>query len=92
MVVQVNKYSAIELQLLSLDSVTKALQNDLDMDQLNSSDLPKILQSISVATGCDYIYFFSEIRKATLQNKWVIATHFLESKYCNSDNPLPELE
>ena len=64
MVVQVNKYSARELRLLSLGSLIKALQNDPDLGR-SSSDPPQILQSIYVATGCDYISFFSEIGKAT---------------------------
>ena len=37
----------------------------------------------------DFLYKIFII-DGTLQKQWVIATHFLGSKY--SDNPLPELE
>ena len=53
---QLSAYSARELRLLNLSSLTMALQNDPDLGRLNSStDLPKILQSIFVCARCDYI-------------------------------------
>ena len=57
-IVQVSAYSARELRL------TLALHNDPDLGRLNSTDIQKLLQSIFVCTGCDYIKFFSKIGKA----------------------------
>ena len=64
-IVQLSAYSARELRLLNLSSLTSALRNDPDLGRLNNSDLPKIVQSLYACTGCDYISFFSTIGKST---------------------------
>ena len=42
--------------------------NDPDLAALKLSDLPQILQTLFVCTGCDYITFFSGIGKATFMH------------------------
>ena len=64
-IVQLSAYSARELQLLIVKFDNGFTENDPDLGRLNNTDLPKILQSIVVCTGCDYISFFSKIGKAT---------------------------
>ena len=63
--VQVNKMDARELRFLNLAGLKMALKNDPDLGLLCSEQLPEILQTIYVSTGCDYISFFSGIGKAT---------------------------
>ena len=64
-IVQVSTYSAQELRLLNLSNLISALQNDPDLAHVNPSVLAKVMQTIYVVTGCDYISFFSQIGKAT---------------------------
>lgn len=64
-IVQVSAYSARELRLIQLSSLTSALQNDPDLAHVNPAILPQVIQTIYVATGCDYTSFFSQIGKAT---------------------------
>ena len=49
--VQVNKFSVRELQLLSLSSIRKALQNDPDLGRQNSKDLPQPNQAMYFSAG-----------------------------------------
>ena len=58
---QLSAYSARELRLLNLSSLTMALQNDPDLGRLSSTDLPKILNlSLFVL---DVTRFLSKIGK-----------------------------
>ena len=41
------------------------LHDDPDLARIDNNILPKIMQTIYVATGCDYTSFFSQIGKAT---------------------------
>ena len=64
-VLQISNHNARErTYVLELSSLVKALENDPDLGRLNPSDLPQLLQTIYVGTGCDYISFFSQVGKA----------------------------
>ena len=63
--VQISIYSARELRILRMSSLRKAMQNDPDLGKLSQANLPQIFQTIYVATGCDYVSFFSQIGKST---------------------------
>ena len=64
-VVQINPFSARELRLLRISSLIQALQADPDLGRVRESELPSILQTLFVCTGCDYVSFFHGIGKAT---------------------------
>ena len=63
--VQVSAINSKEVRFVNLSALAYALVNDPDLAALKSSDLPQILQTLFVCTGCDYISFFSGIGKAT---------------------------
>lgn len=63
--VQVSNYSARELKLLNMTNLIRVLNCDPDLGHINCTQLPQILQTLYVITGCDYISFFSQIGKAT---------------------------
>ena len=63
--VQVSAINSKEVRFVNLSALAYALVNDPDLAALKSSDLPQILQTLFVCTGCDYIPFFSGKGKAT---------------------------
>ena len=77
MIVQVSTYSARELRLLNLSNLISALQNDPDLAHVNPSVLAKVMQTIYVVTGCDYISFYSQIGKATFLRYFYQYTSFI---------------
>ena len=58
--IQVNKYNSNELQYLHLQALVAALENDPDLSAL-PKQLPQILQTMYVATRCDYTSSFSGV-------------------------------
>ncbi len=64
-IAQVSPFSSRELRLLGLSSLIRALEADPDLAQIPPSQLPRILQTLYICTGCDYISFFSKLGKAT---------------------------
>jgi len=63
--IQINTASSRELKFVNLTVLNTAIQNDPDLVAINPAILPKVLQTIYVCTGCDYISFFSQLGKAT---------------------------
>ena len=76
-VVQVSKHNSREVRILSLSSLTKALEYDPDLGRLSSRELPQLLQTIYVSTGCDYISFFSQIGKASFMKYFLQYASFI---------------
>ena len=64
-ILQISTYSAQELRFLNLTTMICLLHNDPDLARIGNKILPKVMQTIYVATGCDYTSFFSQIGKAT---------------------------
>ena len=61
-VLQINKLSA---RYLDLNALKLTLQNDSDLSHFESATLPRVLQTLYISTGCDYISFFTKIGKST---------------------------
>ena len=64
-IVQLSKPSDKESRFIHMNSLIQALENDPDLSELPPSILPQILQSVYVATGCDYTSFFCGLGKAS---------------------------
>ena len=64
-IVQINTASSRELKFVNLTALNTAIQNDPDLATINPAILSKVLQTLYVCTGCDYISFFSQLGKAT---------------------------
>lgn len=64
-ILQISTYRAWELRFLNLTTMICLLHNDPDLARIGNKILPKVMQTIYVATGCDYTSFFSQIGKAT---------------------------
>jgi hypothetical protein len=61
--VQISKLDK-ELKLLHLHSLSDALQRDPDLAHIPESAIPQTIQTLFVATGCDYVSFFSGLGKS----------------------------
>ncbi len=64
-IVQLSKPSDKESKFVHMNNLLLAIENDPDLFQLLPSIRPQALQSLYVATGCDYISFFSGLGKAS---------------------------
>ena len=64
--IQINTASKGELKFVNLTALNTAIQKDPDLAAINPAILPKVLQTIYMCAGCDYISFFSQLGKATL--------------------------
>ena len=63
--VQISTLTSPDTRFLHLNSLCFALARDPDLASTPASQLPKILQTAFICTGCDYISFFSGLGKAT---------------------------
>ena len=63
-IIQISDRNSREAKLLHMRQLIIALSNDPDLASVETTLLPKILQTLFVVTGCDYISFFSGIGKA----------------------------
>ena len=50
---------------LSLDSLRRSLEGDPDLSTIPRELLPKVLQTLFICTGCDYVSYFAGIGKST---------------------------
>ena len=64
-IVQVSAIGSCDLKLLCTKSLIQALSDDPDLAYVQSLTHTSVLQTLFVATGCDYISFFSGIGKAS---------------------------
>ena len=78
-IIQLNKISSRELKYLHLTNLLKALANDPDLAHINPTELPQILQTLYVCTGCDYTSFFSRVGKATFLRYFFQHASFITS-------------
>ena len=53
------------MKFVNIPALNSALCTDPDLAGLNATELPQILQTLFVCTGCDYTSFFSGLGKAT---------------------------
>ena len=75
-IVQLNKHSDERTRYLHMTNMIIALSNDPDLSALHIPTRPQVLQSIYVATGCDYTSFFNGLGKVTF-----LATFFQHAAF-----------
>ena len=63
--VQISTFTSPDTRLLHLNLLRSALAGDPDLAPAPANQLPKMLQTAFISTGCDYISFFSGLGKAT---------------------------
>ena len=85
-VAQINPYHTRELRLLHLTRLIMALETDPDLGKVESH-LPHILQALYVATGCDYVLFFSRIGKSTFMRYFYQYASFITGGTDKSTTP-----
>lgn len=64
-IVQLNVYTSMEHQYLWANKLQLALTGDPDLAAVETDNRLALLQSLFIATGCDYTSFFAGIGKAT---------------------------
>ena len=64
-VVQLNTYTSIEHKFLHVHKLRSALDGDPDLAIVPPHQTFKMMQTLFIATGCDYTSFFAGIGKAT---------------------------
>ena len=82
--VQVSAINSHQLRLLNLTAFVQALGNDPDLEHLDPGILPHVFQTLYVASGCDYISFFSQVGKATF-----LRYFFQYSSFISAENEHP---
>ncbi len=65
MFVQISPFSSPELRILHLNELCHSFSRDPDLAVVPIEMHPKLLQSVFICTGCDYISLFSGLGKAT---------------------------
>jgi hypothetical protein len=63
---EINITGSNHKRILSLSNLKYNLISDPDLSSVSPSLLPKIMQTLYAATGCDYTSFFSGLGKTTL--------------------------
>ena len=63
--VRISVFSSQEHRYLSLKKLTTSLQGDPDLSSVLGEILPKVLQTLFVSTGCDYVSYFAGFGKST---------------------------
>ena len=61
----ISVFSSQEHHYLSLDSLCRSLEGDPDLSTIPRELLPKVLQTLFICTGCDYVSYFAGIGKST---------------------------
>ena len=82
-IVQISDMNSRELKLLYMKRLTAALSNDPDLASVAAATHTKVVQTLFVVTGCDYISFFSGMGKATFLRYFFQHAEFItgESQY-----------
>ena len=63
--VQVSPLNSREVRFLNMKALTLALKHGPDLSSIPSDILSQVIQTLFIRTGCDYIFFFSQLGKAT---------------------------
>ena len=78
--VQLSRPSDKELKLLNLNILIDVLKRDPDLVHIPELHIPRVMQTLFVATGCDYISFFAGIGKA-----FFLKVFFEHAKFITAD-------
>ena len=83
--IQLSAISSPEKKLLHLNSLCSSLSGDPDLAIIPSEIHPKVLQTLFVCTGCDYVSFFAGLGKATFLRNFFQHANFINA----NSNDLP---
>ena len=83
-IVQLSNYSDEKAKFVHMTNMITAINNDPDMSEITPALRPQILQSIYVATGCDYTSFFNGLGKVTF-----LATFYQYAAFIAGGNIIP---
>ena len=84
-IVQINPHNKRELQYIHLTALVEVLNNDPDIAEIHHKDkIQKMIQTLYIASGCDYISFFKGIGKATFIKCFFAHANFISG---NPDYP-----
>ena len=77
--VQLSPANSLDIRLLHLNGVLKSLEDDPDLALVPMPWPPKVLQTLFICTGCDYVSFFAGIGKATFMRHFFENASFITS-------------
>ena len=77
-------YTDERARYLHMTNMLSALSKDPDLSEIHIQSRPQVLQSIYVATGCDYTSFFNGLGKVTF-----LATFFQHAAFIAGRNSPP---
>ena len=82
-IVQISDMNSRELKLLYMKRLRAVLSNSPDLANVAEATHSKVLQTLFVVTGCDYVSFFSGLGKATFLRCFFQHAEFItgESQY-----------
>ena len=78
-VVRLSPFSALEQRFLSLNVLITSFNTDPDLSGIRSTEIPLIVQTQFISTGCDFISFFNGLGKATFLSTLFEYSHFITS-------------
>ena len=82
-VIQVSPLNSTEVKYINISALHLALVNDPDLSCMESNSLPQIMQTLFVCTGCNYVSFFSGLRKATFLRYFFQYASFISGANAN---------
>ena len=74
--VKLSPFTSLENRYLDMQALIKAFSDDPDLALIPSSLAPAVTQMLFVCTGCDFIFFFNGLGKASF-----LATLFEYSEF-----------
>ena len=89
--IQISKFNCKELRFMHLTAFLSVTRNDPDLASLPPHQIPQVLQTLFVVTGCDYVSFFSGIGKATLLCCFYKYAEFISSGLGNAPGTLADV-
>ena len=77
--IEINTTSSNQKRILSLSNLKNYLIGDPDLSSILPMELPQVMQTLYVVTGCDYTSFFSGLGKITLMKCFFQHAEFITS-------------
>lgn len=79
-ILQISPNNSKDLRFLHLSAFITVLKNDPDLSTVPQSQIPQVIQTLFVVTGCDYVSFFSGIGKAAFMKYFYQHADFICSE------------
>ena len=89
-VVRLSPFNSIEQRLLDLPALLRSFKNDPDLSAVEERKIAPIIQTLFIATGCDYISFFTGLGKTTFLNTLFEYTEFITSNSTSTPGTLTD--